>query len=316
MKAIDTTAVSLLLIGVFLSLMTDAPAQTPKSEAPRIGTHDLSKEDDAAIRKVITGIEEAWNAHDMKAYARLFREDADWINIVGMHWRGRDAVMAAHVAFHESMFKNNRMTIDAIETRSLGNDFAIAVATMTHDAFLAPDGRTFPKAQNRCTHVLAKGPDGWKIVHGHNVQVDAEAAKHDPVNKKDGPAEDDLKALQGTWVTLKLVTNGKVEVDLKEPPKEGPASTLTYDGHKWVVKAGDKELASGTSKLDPSKTPKHIDLTHESGPLKGQTVLGIYKLVGDEYSACIAAPGKARPTEFASQAGNGQRFVVSKREKR
>jgi hypothetical protein len=31
--------------------------------------------------------------------------------------------------------------------------------------------------------VLAKGLDGWKIVHGHNVQVDAEAAKHDPVNK-------------------------------------------------------------------------------------------------------------------------------------
>ena len=65
----------------------------------------------------------------------------------------------------------------------LGSDFAIAVATMTHDAFVAPSGQTFPKAQNRCTHVLASGADGWKIVHGHNVQVDAEAAKHDPVNK-------------------------------------------------------------------------------------------------------------------------------------
>jgi uncharacterized protein (TIGR02246 family) len=183
MKSLKTAAVSLLLIGFILGPMTGAPAQSPKLDAPRIATHAVSKEDDAAIRRVITGIEEAWNAHDMKAYGNFFREDADWINIVGMHWRGRDAVMAAHAAFHATTFKDNRMKIDAIEIRSLGNDFAIAVATMTHDAFRAPDGRNFPKSQNRCTHVLAKGPEGWKIVHGHNVQVDAEAAKHDPINK-------------------------------------------------------------------------------------------------------------------------------------
>jgi uncharacterized protein (TIGR02246 family) len=313
MKAISTTVVSLLLTGVLLSLMTGASAQTPNSAAPRTVTKVLSKEDDAAIRKVIIGIEEAWNAHDMKAYGRHFREDADWINIVGMHWRGRDAVMAAHTSFHETIFKDNRMKIDAIETRSLGNDFAIAVATMTHDAFLSPDGRTFPKAQNRCTHVLSKGLDGWKIVHGHNVQVDAEAAQRDPINQ---PAEEDLKALQGTWITMKLVSDGKVEMDLHELPKEGPVSTLTYDGHKWLLKLGAQVLASGTSKLDPSRAPKHIDLTHESGPLKGQITLGIYQLAGDEYTGCIAAPGKERPSEFSSKEGSGRRLVVNKREKR
>jgi hypothetical protein len=54
---------------------------------------------------------------------------------------------------------------------------------------------------------------------------------------------------------------------------------------KWVLKLGDQELASGTSKFDPTKSPKHIDLTHESGPLKGETLLGIYKLFGDKYTA-------------------------------
>ncbi len=317
MTVIKATA-SLILFGVLVNLVTDADAlgQTPRSDSPQAGVHSLSDEDDAAIRKIITGIEDAWNAHDMSACGKFFREDADWINIVGMHWRGRDAVMAAHIAFHETLFKDNRMKIDEIETRSLGNDFAIAVATMTHDAFLAPDGRTFPKAQNRCTHVLAKGPDGWKIVHGHNVQVDAEAANHDPVNKKESPAEDDLQALQGAWVTVKVVTDGTVEFDMKEAPQGGPVSTLTYNGHKWVLKLGDKELATGTSVLDPSKTPKYIDLTHESGPLKGETVLGIYKLVGDEYTACIAAVGKERPSEFSSKEGSGCRLVFSKRENR
>jgi hypothetical protein len=39
-----------------------------------------------------------------------------------------------------------------------------------------------PKAQNIQTYVLAKGSDGRKVVHGHNVVVNAEAAKHGPVN--------------------------------------------------------------------------------------------------------------------------------------
>jgi uncharacterized protein (TIGR03067 family) len=101
-------------------------------------------------------------------------------------------------------------------------------------------------------------------------------------DKKDDPAKKDLKALQGTWVTLKLVVDGEVLVDLKEPPKDEEAGTLTYDEHKWVLKLGDKELARGTSKLDPTKTPKQIDLIHESGPNKGKTLLGIYELDGGD----------------------------------
>jgi uncharacterized protein (TIGR02246 family) len=169
---------------VFVVIVTFAVAQTANSDAtPKPSSLSLSTEDDQAIRKVIAGTVEALNAHEMKAFVKLFREDAEWINIVGMHWHGRDAVLAAHTAFLDTVFKDNRIKIDAIETRSLGNGCATAVATMTHGAFTAPSGKLFPESQNRVTHVLMKGSDGWKIVHGHNVQVDAEAAKHDPVNR-------------------------------------------------------------------------------------------------------------------------------------
>lgn len=134
-------------------------------------------------------------------------------------------------------------------------------------------------------------------------------------DKRDDAAKKDLESLQGAWVTLKVVSDGKVELDLKEPPKEGLRMTLSYDGHKWTMRQGDKELAAGTSKLAPSRSPRHIDLTHDSGPLKGKTVLGIYKLDGDEYTACIAEPGKPRPTEFTSGKGSGRRLFVCKRQK-
>ncbi|MCA1684485.1 MAG: SgcJ/EcaC family oxidoreductase [Planctomycetia bacterium] len=182
MKATRTTVRAfLLLIATVLILTAIVVAQPPKQDAPRPGAYALSKEDDQAIRKTVASFEEAWNLHDMKALARVFREDAEWVNIVGMHWRGRDAIVAAHTAFHETMFKNTRVKTDALETRSLGNGVAIAVATETVDSFTTPDGRVMPKAQDRLTYVLAKGPEGWKIAHGHNVVVDAAAAKHNPV---------------------------------------------------------------------------------------------------------------------------------------
>ncbi len=83
-------------------------------------------------------------------------------------------------------------------------------------------------------------------------------------DKKEHPANDDLKSLQGTWVTLKLVINGQTLVDLKEPPKEGLVTTITYNQHKWVIKLGENEFATGTSKLDPSKKPKQIDLSNST----------------------------------------------------
>ena len=63
-----------------------------------------------------------------------------------------------------------------------GTDPALAVVTTTDDAFTTPAGQVMPEAQNIQTYVLAKGADGWRVVHGHNVVVNAEATKHDPAN--------------------------------------------------------------------------------------------------------------------------------------
>jgi uncharacterized protein (TIGR03067 family) len=139
------------------------------------------------------------------------------------------------------------------------------------------------------------------------------AAADDPARKD--PAKSDLDKLQGTWITVSIVSDGKTVLDEKSPPKEGPSAKLAYDGSKWMVKVGDKTVASGTTKLDPSKTPKEIDVTHETGMNKGKTLLGIYELDRDTYRYCIAPAGKSRPTDFTSKEGSGHSLIVSKREK-
>jgi len=184
MKATSTTiAVSFLLIAATLAMTTGVVAQSPMPDSPPASANALSKEDDQAIRKTIASVEEAWNAHDMNAMGRLFTEDAEFINVVGMHWRGREDIVAAHEAYHKTSFKNHRLKTDSIKIRPLGGGHAIAVVTTTNDSFTTPAGQVVPKRQNRQTYVMTKGAEGWKITHGHNVPVDAEAAKYDPINR-------------------------------------------------------------------------------------------------------------------------------------
>ncbi len=182
MKINTITTTLLLASAAILALAPPSVGQTRNAPGKPKAVSALTKEDEEGIRKTVTGFEQAWNTHDMKLLASLFREDAEFINVVGMHWHGRDAIVKAHAIFHEIMFKDCRLKTDSIETRPLGKDSAIAVVTTTQDAFTTPSGQTMPKTQTKQTYVLAAGEGGWKFVHCQNVRVDAEAAKHDPVN--------------------------------------------------------------------------------------------------------------------------------------
>ena len=37
---------------------------------------------------VAEGLVQAWNAHDMKAFASFFADDADFVNVAGLRWKG------------------------------------------------------------------------------------------------------------------------------------------------------------------------------------------------------------------------------------
>jgi uncharacterized protein (TIGR02246 family) len=183
MKTSSTVAAAFLLLIVgILAMHPEVVAQTPKPDTPKSDAKKLSEQEDKAVRKTIKDYENAWNTHDMKALDKLHPDDAEFINVVGMHWHGREAVNKAHTIFDKIMFHNTRMKTDSIETRALGADYAIVVWISTLDSYKTPDGHIVPKGQSRLSSIMGKGSDGWEIVHGHNVRIDAEAAKNDPIN--------------------------------------------------------------------------------------------------------------------------------------
>lgn len=122
-------------------------------------------------------------------------------------------------------------------------------------------------------------------------------------------AQDDLKAMQGTWELTHFERDGK-EVKLQ-------ASTKAINtGDKFVVKRGDEIVAAGSFKFDATKKPKASETTYSEGPDKGKTFKGIYQIDGDTMKFCRAgSPEDERPTEFKTKPGSKQVSAAYKRVK-
>ena len=82
------------------------------------------------------------------------------------------------------------------------------------------------------------------------------------------------------------------------------AARIVIAGNRFTSTGMGAEY-KGTVKLDPRKTPRHINMKFDAGPEKGNTNLGIYEFDGDRLRICLATRGDVRPSHFASAPGSG-----------
>jgi uncharacterized protein (TIGR03067 family) len=124
-------------------------------------------------------------------------------------------------------------------------------------------------------------------------------------------AKKDTAQLQGEWA---MSTGGRDGHTL--PGDMLKNSKRVCKGDETAVVVGGQLLMKAKFTLDPSKKPKSIDYQITGGANAGKTQLGIYELDGDTVKFCFSTPGKDRPTDFATKAGDGHTSSVWKREKK
>jgi uncharacterized protein (TIGR03067 family) len=98
-------------------------------------------------------------------------------------------------------------------------------------------------------------------------------------------------------------------------PRARPKARWFSRENKYTFTTGTGERGGGTFTLDPSKTPKQMNVVPLDGPLKGETIEDIYEVDGDSLKLCMALPGTKRATEFKSEAGSGLWLFTYKRAK-
>jgi uncharacterized protein (TIGR02246 family) len=132
---------------------------------------DGRSSDEAAVRAVVGGFENAWNQHDMDSLANLFTSDADFVNVIGMRWVGREAIKQAHLASHSAMFKTSTLQIGDTTIKFLKPDVAIARSLWSLSGIVSPKGDLIPSRTGILTHVLVKSDGHWLIAMTQNTDI-------------------------------------------------------------------------------------------------------------------------------------------------
>jgi uncharacterized protein (TIGR03067 family) len=133
--------------------------------------------------------------------------------------------------------------------------------------------------------------------------------------ERDKPAAEDkakaieaeLKRFAGSWRYESTIVEGKeVPGDALEDVR------LNLEGDRFEM-ASTSVTYRGTFVVDPTATPKTIDVTFSEGPEKGKVSKGIYELDGDTYKVCVGLAGRDRPKTFTCEPGSGSAVQILKR---
>ena len=127
------------------------------------------------VRSTVQAFAECWNRHDMKAFADLFAADAEFVNVVGLWWKGRDEIKKAHEFTHATMFKDSQLTISDVSVRFPAESIAIARCRWVLEGHVSPEGETLPARTGVLVHVLSRNSETWSIIDSQNTDIIAGA---------------------------------------------------------------------------------------------------------------------------------------------
>lgn len=120
------------------------------------------QDDVAAIRQVQVLQAAAWNQHDARAYANLFAEDGDAVNVLGWWWRGRPEIERKMREGFEFVYAQSTITISDVDVRFLSPSMAVA-----HVRWKMAGAKTPPNMpetrEGIQLQILTKQDSGWLI---------------------------------------------------------------------------------------------------------------------------------------------------------
>lgn len=152
---------ALVILAVVSFGVSTAKAQTTQN----------SGADETALRQVVKQVEDGWNAHDGKAFAAPFANDADYVVVNGMKLKGREAIEKGHTGIFTTIYKDSHNVASIKSIRFLRPDVAVLHVEWNLEFRMGGETR---KGHAINTMVLTKEGGKWSIAAFQNTPVQAE----------------------------------------------------------------------------------------------------------------------------------------------
>lgn len=146
-------------------------------------------QDHLAVSRIVNEYGDAWNKRDMNALGELFAPDADFVNVAGQRWKGREALQKNHAYMHGTIGAEDRSGVTGLRERHGAfrestweftnidvilptTNVAIAYATwrLTGHTVSGVTGTTDPRT-GIMIFVLIRSGDLWKIAASQNTET-------------------------------------------------------------------------------------------------------------------------------------------------
>ena len=131
-------------------------------------------------------------------------------------------------------------------------------------------------------------------------------------DQKEEAINADRALLAGEWRVVSVEANGNTNAD----PMAARVTIVNELDGKWSLLANGKTIAEGTSTIDPTTSPKTIELKSSRGSVenaRGTHYRGIYEVHETTRRVCFVPADKPVPESFAGGRETGQILVTFER---
>src|SRR5215470_2635289 len=130
-----------------------------------------TQDDIASVESLASRWQTAWNQHDMRALADLFTDDADFVNVFGARWKGRQQIEQAHEQRHRTRFAATVWRNTEVRVQSVAMDVALLHVAWSRTGDLDFEGKPKPETRGIFTWVATRRSDRWLIRAAQNTNV-------------------------------------------------------------------------------------------------------------------------------------------------
>jgi uncharacterized protein (TIGR02246 family) len=117
---------------------------------------------------LVTHLEQTWNRADGAAFGEVFTEDSDFVDIRGVHHRGRTAITAGHQGIFATIYAGSTVQYELDRVRQIATGCIVAVVSAT---LVAPHGPLQGTNHARFTLTITDAADRWVINAFQNTLI-------------------------------------------------------------------------------------------------------------------------------------------------
>ncbi len=123
------------------------------------------------INSIVAHFTDAWNLHGGKGSADYYATDADFINIFGSAFSGKQEIEDRHIKIHETFLKGSKFEVTELKLREAKPGLVIAQVywNVTDIQKNGPESKDTMKGV--FTHTIVKNNSKWEVVSTQNTLI-------------------------------------------------------------------------------------------------------------------------------------------------